>query len=212
MSFVKRRRGTLLLVILFGQLGWLLTMKATWSAVNSLGQAYADPHLLAYAICGMLLLVAGVVVNRALKQLDLRWLEWSPFGLRANVALAPIKRRWIGLPYALMLALCMPLLALIEEIIFRSGTTSWARALLWGGLAFGALHLLSFVSIRMVIWIGMAGVGLAALYMNGAGLDGVFVAHATYNLLALALLVAEQHLKNAPGFVRRVTERVAAAN
>lgn len=212
MSFVKRHRGTLLLVVLFGQLVWLLTLKATWSCLDILGQAYSDSRFLGYVLCGVLMLAAAVVVNRSLKQLNLRWLEWSPFGIRANLALAPIQRRWLGLPYALMLALCMPLLAFAEELIFRNGTTTWTQALLWGGLAFGALHLVSFVSIRMAIWIGMAGVGLAALYMSGAGLGGVFVTHATYNLLALAMLVAEQHLKNAPGFVRRMTERVAAAN
>ncbi len=36
-----------------------------------------------------------------------------------------------------MLAACMPLLALFEELIFLNHTSNWIRGLLWGGLAFG---------------------------------------------------------------------------
>jgi membrane protease YdiL (CAAX protease family) len=211
MAFVKRHRNELLLVLAFAQLCWLLSMRITWTAVDLLGQALTDGRYVVYILCGPLLLVAGVGFNRWMKELDRPWLEWSPLGVRANIALAPITRRWIGIPYAVLLAACMPLLAFAEELIFRNGTTNWLRGLLWGGLAFGALHLVSFVSLRMAIWIGLAGVILAGLYMTG-GLAAVFVTHATYNLLALAMIVVEQHGRLAPRALRRLSARVAAAN
>src|SRR5579862_4657221 len=124
-----------------------------------------------------------------LKRLELAWLEWSPFGSRANLMLRPVQWRWVWLPYTLALAFAMPLLAFMEEWIFRAGTTNWVRGLLWGALAFGLAHLLSLVSVRMLVYMTLVGALFVEVYMT-AGLLAVFVLHAVYNLTALATLVA----------------------
>ncbi len=115
----------------------------------------------------------------------------------------------MGLLYGLMLAASMPLLALFEELIFRNHTSGWITGLLWGGLAFGLLHLISLVSIRMTLYLSLVGVCFVGLYMAG-GLMAVFVVHASYNLLALALLIAEEHL-NGRGALKRLTRRLSTA-
>lgn len=210
MAFVKRHRKYLIVAFALAQLAYLLTMPATLKALQVLGLAVTDPSYLPYALAAPLLLGGGIAFNRRLKALGWRWLEWSPMGHQANLALAPIRFRWIWVPYGAMLALCMPLLAFFEEMIFRMGTTGWIRGLLWGGVAFGLVHLASFVTIRMTIYLSLVGVILVGLYMTG-GIIAVFVTHAVYNLLALTLLIAEQHLRRAPGLVRRLTQSAAAA-
>ena len=91
----------------------------------------------------------------------------------------------------------MPFLALVEEWLFRAGTTNWVRGLLWGTLAFGAFHLFSFVTIRMTIYLMLVGAILVELYMVG-GIIAVFVVHAVYNLTALGLTLATRK-RGVPG-------------
>lgn len=211
MAIVKRYRKQLLVAFAFLQLGYLLALPATRTAFVLLGRAWADPKYTLNVLLAPVLLAAGILFNQRLKALHRRWLEWSLFGTKANLALKPITFRWIWVPYGLMLAACMPLLAFFEELLFRNGTSDWVRGLLWGGLAFGVVHLVSFVTVRMTIYLSLVGVVFVGLYMSG-GLVAVFVTHATYNLLALSLITAEQHLSKAPGIFRRVMHSVAAAN
>jgi hypothetical protein len=211
MTFIKRHWKQIGMVLVLAQIGYLLTLPPTWLVDRMFLRAVVQPHYLPYVLLAPALLAGGVRFNVWLKATGWSWLEWSPFGIKANLALSPVQSRWIGPPYALMLALCMPLLALFEEIIFRNGTTSWLQGILWGGLAFGALHLISFVSIRMTIYLALAGIVLVGVYMTG-GLLAAFVTHAVYNLLALALLVGENYAKHVPRRLQRLTARVAAAN
>jgi hypothetical protein len=144
-----------------------------------------------YTFCVLLaplLLAFGILFNAKLQSLNRAWLEWSPFHVKANLALMPLRIRWLWLPYSLLLAFCMPFLALLEEWLFRSGTSDWTRGLLWGTIAFGAFHLFSLVSIRMAIYLMLVGAVLVQLYMLD-GIVAVFVLHAVYNLTALTLTV-----------------------
>ena len=93
---------------------------------------------------------------------------------------------------------------MFEELIFRNGTTGWVQGALWGAVAFGLFHVISFVTIRMMLYLCLVGAVFVQLYMLD-GLLAVFVVHASYNLLALALLIAEQHLRKAPGLLRRAS-------
>ena len=159
------------------------------NAGSLLWRAVSSGHYTFSILLAPLLLAFGIAFNTRLQSLNKRWLEWSPFHLRANVALMPIKVRWVWLPYSLLLAFCMPFLALLEEWLFRAGTTSWVQGLLWGTIAFGLFHLLSFVSIRMTIYLMLVGAVFVELYML-EGIVAVWVLHAVYNLTALALTVA----------------------
>jgi hypothetical protein len=163
-------------------------MSAVSQAAKLLVQAIFSGR---YTFCVLLapgLLAVGVLFNAKLQSLNRSWLEWSPFHVKANVTLLPIKVRFVWVPYALLLAFCIPFLALVEEWLFRSGTTDWVRGLLWGTVAFGLLHLFSLVTIRMTIYLMLVGALFVELYML-YGLVAVFVVHSVYNLSALALVV-----------------------
>lgn len=164
-------------------------MSALWQAVLLLEHAVLSGRYTLYVLIAPALLASGVAFNTKLKALDCSWLEWSPFHARSNVMLVPVRWRWVWAPYALALAFVMPFLALFEEWLFRAGTTNWARGLLWGAIAFGAMHLLSLVSVRMAIYLMLLGALFVQVYMMG-GLAAVFVLHAVYNLTALAMVVA----------------------
>jgi hypothetical protein len=208
--FFKHHKSPLLICFGVAQLTFLLTRSETGAAIRLLVDAVLNSNYALYALLAPLLLAFGIVFNRKLKALNWRWLEWSPFHVKANIALIPINIKWLWLPYALMLAACMPLLAFFEEVIFRYHTTSWVHGLLWGGLAFGALHLVSLVTVRMTIYLSIVGIVFVALYMT-AGFVAVFVVHACYNLLALTLLTVERHAR-LPGAVKKVTASLAGAH
>jgi hypothetical protein len=158
-------------------------------AASLLVRAVISGHYTLPIILAPLLLAFGIAFNAKLEALNRPWLEWSPFHVRANIALLPIKWRWVWLPYSLILAFCMPFLALLEEWLFRSGTTNWVHGLLWGTIAFGAFHLFSLVSVRMTIYLMLVGAVFVELYMLD-GIVAVFVLHAVYNLTALGVTVA----------------------
>jgi Type II CAAX prenyl endopeptidase Rce1-like len=164
-------------------------MNELWQTVSLLGHAISGGRYLPYVVLAPLVLWAGVKLNMTVAAYRIPWLEWAPFHSKSNVMLAPIKYRWIWIPYTILLAAAMPFLALMEEFIFRYGTTSWLRGLLWGTLAFGALHLVSLVSVRMMLYLMLVGAILVQVYMVG-GIVAVFVLHAVYNLSALAMTVA----------------------
>ena len=169
-----------------------MALNLLWQPVVLLVRAVPTGRYLPYALIAPALLAWGLAFNRALDQFKYRWLDWSPFGVRTNVALAPIRWRWVWLPYTALLAFLMPFLALLEELVFRAGTTNWVRGLLWGALAFGLAHFTSLVSVRMVIYLTLVGALLVDAYMVG-GLLACFVLHAVYNWIALGVVVATRN-------------------
>ena len=158
-------------------------------AASLLWRAISSGQYIPFVLVAPILLAAGILFNTKVQSLNRRWLEWSPFHVRSNVALVPIKVRWVWLPYSLALAFLMPFLALVEEWLFRMGTTNWVHGLLWGTIAFGLFHLFSLVSVRMTIYLMLVGAVLVEVYML-YGIIAVWVLHAVYNLSALALTVA----------------------
>jgi hypothetical protein len=210
MKILREHKAQLLVVFAVAQLAYLVSMPVSRTAVALLVRAVLSGQYTLYVLLAPCLLVAGVLLNRSLQALDWRWLEWSPWHVKSNLALMPLKNKWLWAPYGLLLGACIPLLAFFEEIIFRSGTTDWVRGALWGSLAFGVLHLVSCVSVRMTVYLTLLGAVLVEVYMLD-GLLAVFVVHACYNLLALTLLIAEVHLKRAPTLVQRASASVGAA-
>jgi hypothetical protein len=200
--FAGRHKNWLVLAALTAPLVYLVTLPATEQIGFALVRDMRDGRYLPELILAPMLLVTGIVLNNVLRTLDWRWLEWSLGTRGANVSLTPLTTRWLWLPYAMLLSACIPVLALLEELIFRYDTTGWVRGLLWGTIAFGVFHLLSAVTIRMAIYLSLVGALLVDVYMTN-GLIAAFVLHATYNLLAVALVVADRHLRLAHAFLAR---------
>lgn len=146
----------------------------------------------------LVMLVGGVALNNWLERQDRRWLEWSPLGIKANMALLPLEISWLAWPYLVLLAVCMPLMAWFEEWIFRHLVAGSPLAWLIGSVVFGACHLLAGVSIRMAGYIGLVG-GLLIVVYAYSGLIGAFLVHASYNLMALSWIVFELRLRRQLG-------------
>ena len=170
------------------------------AATLLVGAVFSGRYILCVLVA-LALVAFGVFFNSKLQSLDRTWLEWSPFHVRTNVALLPIRVRFVWVPYTLLLAFAMPLLALMEEFIFRMGTTNWVRGVLWGSVAFGLFHLFSLVSIRMTLYLMVIGAIFVEVYML-SGIVGVFVVHSVYNLISLALIVARRS-RGVPGVTDR---------
>lgn len=154
-------------------------------------QALTSTRFIPYVLLAWALLFIGLRVNAKLRSLHSPVLEWSPLHVKANLTLIPLRFRYVWPAYALFLAAAMPFLALLEEVIFRAGTTSWVRGILWGAIAFGVFHLTSLVSVRMVVYLTMIGAVLVGAYMSG-GLVAAFVCHAVYNLTALTMVLVKR--------------------
>ena len=187
-----RRTRRWVTVALFLQVLFVSVLAWTRLAAVDYAQAIGSGQYLFEVALAPGLLAFGIYFNEKIRALNVRWLEWSPFHVRANVSLMPVESRF-WLPYSALLAFCIPLLAFLEEYIFRYGTTTWVRGILWGGLAFGFLHLFSLVSIRMAIYLTLVGLVFVEVYMT-YGLLAVFVLHASYNLLALGSALMQKLL------------------
>lgn len=153
---------------------------------------------------GWIPVMAGAMVaalaatNRRLKLLGQGWLEWSLFKSKANIALLPLTVRYWWLPYLALLAVCVPLMAWMEEWIFRYLIHGGWAGVLWGGFFFGAIHLAAGVTVRMSLCLTGHGLVLVALF-GLTGLFGVFLVHAAYNLIVIGLVVFEVKLRQPLG-------------
>ena len=117
------------------------------------------------------------------------WLEWAPFHSKTNLLYDPLKSRLWPL-YVALLAFSMPVMAFIEEWIFRYGTHNWIRGFLWGSLAFGLVHIFSMIPVRSVIYCCIMGAIFVEIYMLH-GFGAVFVLHTVYNFMALTFVIIE---------------------
>jgi hypothetical protein len=141
----------------------------------------------------VVMLLCVHLLNTKLKQLHNKWLEWSLFGVKANVSLLPLERKWSGLAYAALLYCCIPTMACFEEAIFRTSNHTIEK-LLWGVLAFGFAHLLALVTVRMACVLALLGGVLVVVYQVD-GLVGACMVHATYNLITLSVIVFELRVR-----------------
>lgn len=160
-----------------------------WESVRSDAYAWAFP-------LALIVLLLGIQLNNTLEKLNCRWLEWSLFPVKENIIYRPIRWKRLGLPYVLMLFFCMPLLAFVEELIFREvvGQLGVAILLVVSGPIFGVVHISSGVTVRMTIYLSLVGLLFAGIYLM-AGLIGVFLVHASYNLIAITWVTFELRLR-----------------
>lgn len=156
-----------------------------------------------------------VKLDEKLKSLDKRWLEWSLFGAKANITVMPfgLKKRTgaaIAVVYTLLLLFSVPLIAYIEEWMFRDMVGNWftsgksyspratvilaGLALVWAGLVFGMVHMFALVTVRMGLCLSVFGAVLLGLYMV-VGLWGVAAFHITHNLVFIAWVMFDLRLK-----------------
>jgi hypothetical protein len=157
-----------------------------------------------------------VKMNNKLMSFNIRWLEWSLFGTKANISVTPLnlkQRKHIGIVvvYTLLLLYSVPLVAYIEEWLFRGMVGAWftsgesysplstailtGLALVWAGLVFGMVHMFALVTVRMGLCLSVFGAALLGIYLV-AGLWGAVAFHITHNLVVIAWSIFELRLKD----------------
>jgi hypothetical protein len=172
-----------------------------WSLARSDEYAWLLP-------LALLILLFGIWFNDMLESLQWKWLEWSPFAKKANAIYAPIGRKWLGWPYLGALIFCMPLMAYIEEVIFRQMASQLGlpMLLLVSGPVFGLIHITSGVTVRMSIYLSLVGLIFAGAFL-ATGLAGAFLLHASYNMFAVTWVMFELRIRHPLG---RALKRYAA--
>jgi len=113
-----------------------------------------------------------------------------------NFNLAPMRLPVLGPIYAVAFAFILPQVALIEERVFRSGTTSWGNAMV-RSLIFAAVHLLVGAPLCWALGIWVAGMWFSYCYFHG-DLLAATVHHTTYDLFMMALMAVALFIGRVP--------------
>jgi hypothetical protein len=142
--------------------------------------------------------VAIAVVIGLSKALKKAWpvLNWSWLSLFAekgsakdsgtNIQFLPAKIKYFGLLFVVILGINLPLLAQLEEQLFRQGTRSWSHGVVLS-LFFGLVHCLVGVSLGIGLAQSIVGLWLTHQYFVG-GIELATAHHTTYNLILVSIL------------------------
>ncbi len=90
---------------------------------------------------------------------------------------------------------------MIEEVVFRQGTSSWFDGLI-RSLLFGIAHCLVGVPIGTGIAIAVPGIWFTSQYFLG-GVELSALHHTTYNLIILSMLLLSLVIKHIIDLVRK---------
>ena len=103
-----------------------------------------------------------------------------------NLNIMPMKIKYFGLIFTLLLIVNLPSLAMSEEKMFRSGTADWLDGLFISCL-FGMTHCLAGVPIGVGIALTWGGLWFTHQYFSG-GIELSMLHHTTYNLIIVSVL------------------------
>jgi hypothetical protein len=189
----KRVKPWIKVTYCFLLLGILLYASHHFSDVNlafwnkSLGLRGLD---LAYYV-GLAVVLAAVIysINELLHSRGSKVFEWRPF---RNLNFVPVDYKLLRVPFFLLLYFNLPILAWIEEYIFRDGfsfypTQNWFDAVL-RSIVFGFAHIIGGVRLRVAFPLTLAGLWFSFQYLN-YGLDGAVLSHFVYNFIALSFML-----------------------
>lgn len=117
-------------------------------------------------------------------------LQWSVFS--RNINFVPMDYVPLRVPFLVLLYFNLPVLAWIEEMIFRHDwvfgpTTNWTDAL-WRSALFGAAHLVGGAKMRSTIPLFLGGMWFSWHYFQG-GVQHATLAHLAMNTAGLTLML-----------------------
>jgi len=118
-----------------------------------------------------------------------------------NIHLQPTKIKYFGILFTLLFIVNLPNLTMIEEVVFRQGTSSWFDGLI-RSLLFGIAHCLVGVPIGTGIAIAVPGIWFTSQYFLG-GVELSALHHTTYNLIILSMLLLSLVIKHIIDLVRK---------
>lgn len=202
------------LIAMFGMTACLGIAHLVAKAV--IGKLFSDAHWAFLWVVGGLIVVSLVWLNEVLRAQGSKLLEFSLFkSSNMNVVYRPLYYRlYISVPFIIFFSVAMPVIVAIEELLFRVsvlggrygfpiekfGFPEWVHqsqlpagvsVLVWGGLVFGAVHILMGVTVRIALLNGMYGIFASAIFIWVSEQSGnaskafwvIVCVHATYNYL-----------------------------
>lgn len=132
------------------------------------------------------------------KLMQYRFFRWRPTDLfieakadttRAaaggSCMVSAMQVRFVGIIVTILTMLNLPIIATLEEIIFREGTSDWSEAV-WRSALFGLAHFATNLPVGAAFSIGMVGLWFSHWYLIG-GLELSSSAHFSYILLIFGL-------------------------
>jgi hypothetical protein len=138
-----------------------------------------------------------------------RWLAWKPsdiiFGAGSagkigdSLLVKAMRVRWLGPFVTVLLVANLPIIANLEEFIFRNGTIGWQSAV-FRSLLFGLAHLTANVPIGACLAVSLTGFWFTYWYFQG-NLEMAAKMHFGYILIVVGLsapAILWQHLKGRP--------------
>lgn len=119
-----------------------------------------------------------------------RVLRWRIF--RRNINFVPMDYWFLRVPFLVLLYLNLPVLACIEEFIFRDGWGAFPQRTLWQAIwrsvAFGYAHMLGGSTVGSCLAATLGGLWFSLLYAYG-GLPLATLGHLVCNLIGLTLML-----------------------
>lgn len=118
----------------------------------------------------------------------MQWSWMSLIGGSGNSTLIGLQYDWwFALPFAALLFLALPLLAELEEQIFREGTRNWPHGIV-RSVVFGLIHTAAGVSLAAGFALIIAGLWFTYQYFKG-GVSRSTSYHIAWNVTLVSVLV-----------------------
>lgn len=119
-----------------------------------------------------------------------RIIRWRLF--RRNINFVPMDYWFLRVPFLVLLYLNLPVLAWIEEFIFRDGFGTYPQrtigAALWRSVTFGYAHMLGGCTLGACLALSVGGLWFSLLYAYG-GLQLATIGHLVCNLIGLTAML-----------------------
>ncbi len=202
----KRWVTILLIVLAFALMGGMLAMPFATEILRHYGFVMANAWPLVIVV-SLSLLFGAIKLDNWLMRVLPAWTSRSIYGLKikVNMAVLPLKTWKLAVLYTPLLLIAIPIVAFYEEFAFRYMLSGPVAVVLWGGVAFGLVHVLSFVPMRMLVTLTVSGIALGVMFSIVSAIAGPEIGliattafHATYNiafaLLTLFMLYAHKPL------------------
>ena len=118
----------------------------------------------------------------------MQWSWMSLIGGSGNSTLVGLQYGWwFALPFAVLLVLALPLLAELEEQIFREGTRNWAHGVA-RSTVFGLIHIVAGVPLAAGFALIIGGLWFTHQYFKG-GITRSTSYHIAWNLTLVSVLL-----------------------
>lgn len=175
----------------------------TLCVLTSLFVYFHEYNLSMYRNVSLVMLVQSLAVMflafmLTRKLLQYRFLRWRPANLfiktrsettgaavGGSLMVSAMRVRFIGIVVTIMMLMNLPVIATLEEFIFREGTTGWLDAV-WRSALFGLAHFATNLPAGAALSIGLVGMWFSHWYLIG-GIELSSAAHFSYILLILGL-------------------------